>query len=593
MPRRPLLAIAGSVMVSAVFPAIAFAQSSTGAPTREEIERAPTTPLPAPAQPRIGTDGLIERAPCPLAGDEFKAINFTLTAVDFGDLKGVSLDTLAPSYARFIGQSLPVAKICDIRDEAATILRAKGYLAAVQVPPQRITDGTVKFDVLFAKLVDFQVRGNAGKAEGIIAGYLGAIKEQPVFNIIDAERYLLLARDIPGYDVRLTLRPAGTVPGEVIGEVAVVYTPFELEANAQNYGSRDVGRIAGLLQARLNGIFGAGDRTTVGFYSTSNFREQHVLQLGEEVRIGREGLTLAADFTYAWTRPTLGAGLDLRSKTLVASLEARYPLVRRQAKSLIAGVGFDYIDQRARFVTDPLTTDKLRIFYGKLSFDAIDGGSIGSPVGYSSSEPLWRVGGSVEVRQGVDVFSASKSCGPGFIRCNTPNIPISRIEGDPTAFVARASGYIEYRPIPTIAFTIAPRLQYSPSALLSYEEFSAGNFSIGRGYDPGTLIGDSGVGVASEIRLGSLVPQSRKATALQAYGFFDAAWVWNKDSEFNGLDPQKLFSVGGGVRVAYGDRANLDIGGAFPLKTAGRATVRQDARLLVSLTVKLIPWSRR
>ena len=57
----------------------------------------------------------------------------------------------------------------------------------------------------------------------------------------ETERYLLLARDIPGYDVRLTLRPAGTNPGEVIGDVQVSYTPVEVDVNVQNYGSKAVG----------------------------------------------------------------------------------------------------------------------------------------------------------------------------------------------------------------------------------------------------------------------------------------------------------------------------------------------------------------
>ena len=43
---------------------------------------------------------------------------------------------------RFVGQEQPVAMICEIRDRAATILREAGYIAAVEVPEQRIADGT-------------------------------------------------------------------------------------------------------------------------------------------------------------------------------------------------------------------------------------------------------------------------------------------------------------------------------------------------------------------------------------------------------------------------------------------------------------------
>ncbi|MBK8859646.1 MAG: hypothetical protein IPN48_01400 [Sphingomonadales bacterium] len=34
---------------------------------------------------------------------------------------------------------------------------------------------------------------------------------------------------MPGYDIRLTLRPAGTGPGEMIGDVQVEFTPSRLK----------------------------------------------------------------------------------------------------------------------------------------------------------------------------------------------------------------------------------------------------------------------------------------------------------------------------------------------------------------------------
>ena len=70
-----------------------------------------------------------------------------------------------------------------------------------------------------ARLVGLRVRGDAGRAERIIARYLNKLTEQEVFNRYEAERYLLLAGDLPGYNVRLALRSAGAARGEVIGEV--------------------------------------------------------------------------------------------------------------------------------------------------------------------------------------------------------------------------------------------------------------------------------------------------------------------------------------------------------------------------------------
>jgi len=568
---------------------IGLVPTAVRAQTREEIERGRQEPLDQTRGPKLSVEDQIERAPCPLADPQYGQVSVTLSEVQFANLQGIDPERLRPAYAEFLGRPVPIATVCEIRDRAATILRAEGYVAAVQVPPQRIENGVVRYDVLMAKLVGIQVRGNAGRSERTIAGYLEKIREQPLFNIKAAERYLLLARDLPGFDVRLVLRPAGTVPGEVIGEVAVLRRPIEFDVNVQNYGSHDVGRFGGNARVQFNGLTGLGDRTTVGLFSTADTSEQQVLQLGHAFKLGREGFGISGDFSYAWTRPALGAGSpDLKSETLVASLAGSYPIIRSQSANLFASGGLDYIDQDVRIFGTRFTEDNLRVAFVRLDYEAIDDDSVTSSEGYNAVEPRWRVGASVELRQGLGIFDASERCtancsGPGFVG-------LSRDEGDPTAFVIRASATAEFRPIPNIAFVLTPRAQYAPHALLSYEEFSGGNYTIGRGYDPGSIIGDSGVGAQVEIRYGSILPRERDGFAFQPYAFLDAAWVWNHDSAFDGLNPQRIYSVGGGVRAAWGDRARLDINLAAPLRRVGVQTERGDVRVLVSLTAKLVPW---
>ena len=114
-----------------------------------------------------------------------------------------------------------------------------------------------------AHLTQVRVRGNASGAEQAIAGYLNQLTKQPVFNRYEAERYLLLASDIPGYSVRLTLRPAGTAPGEVIGDVTVQHTPAYVDVNVQNGGSHALGPWGGVVRGQVFGLTGLGDRTTL------------------------------------------------------------------------------------------------------------------------------------------------------------------------------------------------------------------------------------------------------------------------------------------------------------------------------------------
>ncbi|WP_380873476.1 hypothetical protein ACFB49_41710 [Sphingomonas sp. DBB INV C78] len=549
-------------------------------PTREEIER-PVAPPPAPG-PRLKVEGDIERSACPLADPAYAKVKVTITDAVFNNLKGATAEELRPTFAPYLGSEQPVAAICEIRDAAATLLRRKGYLAAVQVPTQRIENGVVRFEVLYARVTAIRVRGDAGRTENLIARYLDRLTQDEIFNRNNAERYLLLARDLPGHDVRLSLRPAGTAPGDLIGEVTVLTTPFEVDFNAQNYAAHDTGRWGGQLRAQFYGLTGMGDRTTIALYSTAEFDEQQVFQFGHDFRVGPEGLTISGRFTYAWTNPDIGpipGGADLEARTLFAGAEVAYPFVRTQALNLRGSAGFDYVDQKVDFI-GPLTSDKLRVAYLRLDADATDMAD--------QRAPQWRMAGSFELRKGLDIFGASDGCGGG--ACLGGRTPPSRLDGDPTSTLVRFNGLLEYAYSPMFSVAVMPRLQYAFDPLFSYEEYSGGNYTIGRGYDPGTIIGDSGAGFQVEARTGRLSPFAKGNIALQPFLFVDAAWVWNKNVAG---DPQKLTSVGGGVRASLSNRLRLDMALAVPTRKAGFQTEKGDARLLISLTTRLFPWGDR
>lgn len=572
----------------------AWGQTSVATPTREEIQRGVIDEALKGQAQTLSVDGDVERSACPLAGPEFTDIRFTLKNVDFSGLLSVDAGSLTSSYADYVGQDVPVSVVCDIRDRAATILRSNGYLAAVQVPPQTIEQGTVRFDVLMARMTSVQVRGNAGPSEGLLQKYIEKLAGQQVFNINEADRYLLLARDIPGLDVRLSLRPvsaeSGGQPGEVVGEFNVIRKPIYADINIQNFGSEEVGRFGGLARLRFNGLTGMGDETIISGYSTSDFKEQQVLQASHEFRIGGEGLKFGANFTYAWTKPELAGGFDIKSETLVAGAYANYPFVRKQSRNIFGTIGLEYVDQRTDILGIRTNEDRLSIAYARMDFNQIDPDSISGRGDYSAFEPKWGIGGSLEIRQGLSILGASQGCGPAFVNCIGQTVFPTRADGDPTAFVVRGQAKIDFRPTPLLALTLKPRLQYSPDALFSYEEISGGNYTTGRGYNPGTIVGDSGYGLQTEVSYGSLIPDTIDSIAIQPYLFFDLMGVWNKNIPG---DPQKLYSAGGGFRATIGQRASLDLTTVVPLKRSAFQTRRDSARVLLSLTVQLAPWKRR
>jgi hemolysin activation/secretion protein len=575
------------MLLATLLPAPALAQvGTTGLPTREEID--PTRrQAPPPPGARLSIDGEIERSACALADPTYADIKVTLTRAVFNNLGPVDPAELAPAYQAYLNREAPIAVVCDIRDAAAQILRNKGYLAAVQVPAQRIEGGVVKFEVLFAKLTAIRVRGDAGRNERQIARYLEGLATGQVFNRFEAERYLLLSREIPGFDVRLTLKPAGTAPGDMIGEVSVKRTPFEVDFNVQNYAPVETGRFGGQLRAQFYGLTGLADRTTVSFYSTADFTEQQVLQLGHDFAIGGNGLRLGGRFTYAWTKPGLGPTIpDVDARSLFANIEATYPFVRTQAFTLRGAAGFDFVNQNVDFGGLPLSEDRVRIGYLRLDADALDmkgrgpGGSI-----------AWRLAGTLELRQGIDIFDASPNCLANPANCRGDVVPPGLVDGDPTATVLRFSGLAEWRFAPTLVLAVQPRAQLSSAPLFSFEQYAAGNYTIGRGYDPGVLVGDSGVGFSTELRYDQINIDRDMQIGAQPYVFVDSNWVWNRNSP-PGVDPLQVVSIGAGARAGWSDKARLDLAVAMPLRDFG--PVRSgDVRFLMSLTVRLLPWGVR
>jgi len=586
MDLRAGVYVLGSLAATAGLLAESPVAAQAVAPTREELTRPQLAP--PPAKSTLNVIGGVERSPCPLANPEFNDVRVTISNVDFHNLKGATPDEMRQTWAEYAGTEQPVSIICEIRDRAATYLRNKGYLAAVQVPTQRIENGQVRLELLYARVTTIRARGQTGGAEAKLAGYLSKLTQDEIFDRNRAERYLLLARDLPGYNVQLVLKPAGTAPGEMIGEVNVIRRAYAVDAMVSNLAAKETGRWGGQLRAQAFGLTGLGDETTVSIYSTSDFKEQQILQASHSFRPGNEGLTISGQFTYAWSQPALEDVEDnLKSKTLFASLGAAYPLIRTQEKNLTLGAGFDFVNQKTDLLI-PIARDRLRVLWARADFDAVD---------LRSRRPKWRVSGTLELRHGIDVFDASETCPQS--GCSDGSTPQARIDADPTAMVVRFNGTAELGLFNSLAVAVSPRAQYAFDKLLSFEQFTLGNYTVGRGYEPSIITGDSGVGVAVELRGPRLSPFQRMPLSIQPYAFGDAAWAWTRGSLLEDQpgahwhDPRHLKSVGAGVRGEFGDRAAIDMSLAVPIDEAGLLNERRKPgpRFLLTLTTRLLPWS--
>lgn len=583
-----LLGLSGQVFAQAVPDVAPPTRNDLLPPEVREDDRRTTT---------LTVDGGLERGVCALDDPSMQTIKITLQSVEFVGAEGASGVDLSQTYAPYIGRELPLSVLCDVRARAMQALADAGYLAAVEIPEQRLADGQAQLRVVLGRLVALRVRGDAGPSQGVLEGFLQQLVGQPVFNVQDAERALLLANDMPGLDVRLSLRPAAAgQPGELIGEVAVVRQRALVALNVQNLGSHQLGRFGGLLNVQLFDLTGLGDATTLSAFSSYDFEEQQTIQLAHDFLAGTSGLKLGGQVTLGWAHPSLDIpGFDVKAETLYTSLRASYPLLRTQAATVTAATGIDLVNQDVRANTALLSRDQVRTGWVRMSMTTTDPASIARRGGYTPYEPRTRANLAVEVRQGLSILGANIDCRTAPTACTAINKVPSRIEQDPTALLLRADMAGEFRPVPTIAIVGRVQAQISGSALPAFEELSAGNYSIGRGYDPGAITGDKGISSSLELRFGSSIPRDINAWSLQPYLFMDASMMRDRDPSQRAFNPDSLLSVGGGLRFAWARGMQGDMSLAVPLRrtdlTVLNGQPRGDVRFLISLTSRLVPWS--
>ena len=520
--------------------------------------------------------------PCPLAGERFATTKLSLQRVTFEGGDGLDLAVLAPAYNRQLGQSLLARDICAIRDAAVRILTERGYLAQVRIPPQRLDSGTLSMTIVLARLVALRVRGNARHSRSLLSKYLQPLHQSGPFNTHEAERQIRLANSIPGYRVSLTLQQAETgVEGDLVGILTTEFQRVRANVSVTNYNPPPK-RWLTTAGVELNSLLGWGDRTYIAVFSTPDKKTLKGFQVGQDFKFGTSGIGLSFDFVRAEGQPLRTEDLKLKDDVTIGRAEGTYSFYPSRGATVTAGVGIDYSD-RLVSLFGPLFEDNLRIAFARLSFD-----SRPSTSGYSawSDTPRLSMSGFVELRQGLNILGATKPCGTGLDCFFLEGVPPSRFDGDPTAFVVRLAGTVEYKPTTKFALRLRPLGQYTSSALLADEKFVVGPYTIGRGYPQGAAEGDAALAIAAEAEFGEQ-PRSSRDFAVSVYTFVDYAnLVSRRQSE---PSTETIISVGGGLRAAVGDRARLDAALALPLKNLEFAREKGDMKLLISFTSSLVP----
>ncbi len=544
-----------AVCAAGMAPAGAWAQS---APSRAELNPAQRT------QPRIGgaPDLLTSpgEGPCPLAENPAP---LNIKSVAFRGLKSLPAARLAGAYADLIGKDGNAADLCKIRDRAAEALFDAGILARVEIPAQTISDGAVTLDVIEAHIVNVAVRGDPGAAAPLLERYAKKLRGMAPFDVNRVQRYVLLASDVPGLKVQASVRPSPTGErGAVDLDLNVTRDDDDLIFNAQNLQSKATGRWGVLGRYDVNARTAYGERTSIVGYHTLN-NEQWVVQALEDVRLGDEGWVAHAALAYGRSHPgdTL-KGLGLESTSLVATLDATYPIVRRRRENLTVGAGLEVVNQDTRLGGGAvLFHDKLQKLFATAE---------GDKTLYWRGMPVL-LHGLTTVRFGIPGTGASEA----------GDTNLSRAEAHPAAWTVSAEGTAVIYIAPRLSAKVAVDAQYAWKPLVAYDEYAVGSLTIGRGYDPAYISGDRAIAASFELHAGPYQP--RAGWAVSPYGFYDVGHVSNLDTGARG---ETLTSAGVGFQLPLRDRWVLDMSYAQPLDKRAQDRSKPPGRFLINLTTR-------
>jgi hemolysin activation/secretion protein len=489
----------------------------------------PQGPIAAPGSPLIIRPGPEAQAP---SGSETIETDLADIVVD-----GSTIYTpaqLKPYFADLLGKRVPLSALYEIARRIEARYREDGYvLAHVVVPAQTVDNGRYRLRVVEGFVGSVEIQGDAGSDRALIRRYLDKITRSRPARLQDLERYLLLANDLPGIIVQAVLTPEPDETGGARLVADVHRKPIDGYATLDNRGSDFTGPINGAIEIGVNGLTGLGGRLEGLMFSTFN-HQQNYGELSFSGNIGGEGDRARFYVSYGPSRPgsTL-AILDIHSLSTLIGIGDEMPVIRSRRLNLAVNAAFEVTRDRTNILGAPQSMDRQRIFRLGAQMTAIDaGGAVNSA--------------SLTVHKGLDILDASHG-----------NDVVAQSRADGTANFFKVTGTASrLQPLyssdsATLALLGSLAGQYAANGLLALEQFRLGGEQFGRGYIPGELNGDDGLGASAELQLTMLRPIGPISRS-QWYIFYDYGAVRDRggaDTSWHGLA-----SVGGGVRFDLGRR---------------------------------------
>lgn len=248
----------------------------------------------------------------------------------------IASERLQAELTPFTGRSLSLAELQAAAAKVAEAYAQEGWLVRCYLPPQDVTEGLVRLQIVEARFGGARLEGGSTRFEAARA--LAMVEAQQAvavpLRLPALDRALLLLDDLPGLSASGSLA-AGEREGDTQLALRLSDTPLlGGEAGLDNGGARSTGTARLNASLSLNGFFGRGD--LLGAHLSHSHGSDY-LRLSASLPVGLQGWRIGTQLSALRYR-LVGSefeALQASGSSQTWGLNASYPLLRGRARNLM------------------------------------------------------------------------------------------------------------------------------------------------------------------------------------------------------------------------------------------------------------------
>ena len=521
-------------------------------------------PLPEPKDFEIFIQQT-EKTPVNKAVDD---LVFDLSGVRVEGSSYYSAPQIDAMFAHLVGKKVSISDLRAVAEQLETQYRDAGFfLTRVFLPPQQVKNGVFEIRVIEGYIsAGFAEGGNditRARIEGLLQNNL--VGKKPL-NLAALERTLLVANEFPGYTASSMLRQ-----GSEVGTSELVATLVDVPGSQNLSINNNSSNVTGPWGYGYSGVFnnklGRGEQISVGVNAGADFSVLKSLSLKYAEPLGSSGLVGSIGALMSEAHPA-GSVAALKIVSVGSSItpRLRYPLLRGRDSSVYVESGLSVNKTETTIDGAALTLDQFTVWDANVAW-------------LYKTQNAGAGNARMSIARGVPYF--------GVMQANASNPSVVGFDNHFLKWTYGLQHTYALTPQASVQLSVNGQSVSSSTKLLSGEQVSFGGAALGRGYDGGTISGDSGYGGLLELRYDLAYRHAALLAPVQLYAFTDAAEATTNANAVTGTDAsfKALASHGFGARFVFVRSITLDVQFANMVHLYESADTRPNPRITINSSV--------